>query len=272
MKRYELDKYKEDIINLYVYEKLSCSKIAEIMNCSLCGIYDALKRWNIKTRSLRDSHLIYSVNESYFYKIDTEEKAYWLGFIYADGYITGNKLGISLANIDKTHLEKFKKCIDSDYEIKSYISNSVYGTCEYCRILINSKRVVEDIKNKGVINNKSLKIKFPSDKILDTKLYNHFIRGYFDGDGSLVLSKNSINFKFCGTKEFLEALVDIFNSISNYKYKKRLYKRRNDDKNNYYISYDGRIKTLNIMDYLYNNCNIYLERKYEKYERLKSTL
>ncbi|MBO5131107.1 MAG: LAGLIDADG family homing endonuclease, partial [Romboutsia sp.] len=123
-----------------------------------------------------------------------------------------------------------------------------------------------------VINNKSLKIKFPSDKILDTKLYNHFIRGYFDGDGSLVLSKNSINFKFCGTKEFLEALVDIFNSISNYKYKKRLYKRRNDDKNNYYISYGGRIKTLNIMDYLYNNCNIYLERKYEKYERLKSTL
>lgn len=88
----------------------------------------------------------------------------------------------------------------------------------------------------------------------------------------MVLSKNSINFKFCGTKEFLEALVDIFNSISNYKYKKRLYKRRNDDKNNYYISYGGRIKTLNIMDYLYNNCNIYLERKYEKYERLKSTL
>lgn len=242
------------------------------MNCSLCGIYDALKRWNIKTRSLRDSHLIYSVNESYFYKIDTEEKAYWLGFIYADGYITGNKLGISLANIDKTHLEKFKKCIDSDHEIKSYISNSVYGTCEYCRILINSKKVVEDIKNKGVINNKSLKLKFPSNRILDRNLYKHFIRGYFDGDGSLVLSKSSINFKFCGTKEFLEALVDVFNSISSYKYKKRLYKRRNDDKNNYYISYGGRMKTLNIMDYLYNNCNIYLERKYKKYERLKSTL
>ena len=41
---------------------------------------------------------------------------------------------------------------------------------------------------------------------------------------------------------------------------------------NYYISYGGRMKTLNIMDYLYNNCNIYLERKYKKYERLKSTL
>lgn len=55
---------------------------------------------------------------------------------------------------------------------------------------------VKNIKDKGVINNKSLKLKFLNSKILDVKLYKHFIRGYFDGDGSLVLSKNSINFKF----------------------------------------------------------------------------
>ena len=59
------------------------------------------KRWGIKTRSLSDSHKVYYLNENYFEKIDTEEKAYWLGFIYADGYITGDKLGISLAKCDK---------------------------------------------------------------------------------------------------------------------------------------------------------------------------
>lgn len=76
MKKYELDKYKELIIELYTNEKMSCNKIADTINCSLCGIYDALKRWGIPTRNLRDSHLVYSVNEDYFSKIDTEDKAY----------------------------------------------------------------------------------------------------------------------------------------------------------------------------------------------------
>ena len=107
MKRNELDNYKSKIINLYINKNMPCSKIAKEMNCSLCGIYDALKRWGIKTRSLSDSHKVYSLNENYLEKIDNEEKAYWLGFIYAAGYITENKLGISLAKCDKEHLRKF---------------------------------------------------------------------------------------------------------------------------------------------------------------------
>ena len=145
-----LDKYKFEIINLYIDQKLSCSKIADKLGCSLCGIYDALKRWKVSTRNLRDSHLVYSVNDDYFSEIDTEEKAYWLGFIYADGYVTGSKLGIAIANLDRMHLEKFKKCIGSDYKIKSYVSNSVYGSCKYCRILINSEKLVKDIMMRKI--------------------------------------------------------------------------------------------------------------------------
>lgn len=272
MKRNELDNYKSKIIDLYINRNIPCSKIASEMNCSLCGIYDALKRWGIKTRNLSESHKVYSLNENYFEKIDNEEKAYWLGFIYADGYITGSKLGISLAKCDIDHLEKFLKCIESDCKIKTYKSKSIYGECEYCRVLLNSNKLVNDLKNKGVINNKSLKLTFPKENIIDISLYRHFIRGYFDGDGSLVLSKNSINFKFCGTKEFLEGLLDIFNKvIYDYTYKKKLFKRHIDNKNNYYISYGGRIKTFKIMDYMYNNCTIYLNRKYNKYIDLKST-
>ena len=272
MKRYELDNYKSEIINLYINKNMPCSKIANEINSSLSGIYDALKRWGIKTRSLSDSHKVYYLNENYFEKIDTEEKAYWLGFIYADGYITGDKLGISLAKCDKEHLEKFLKCIKSDYKIKEYKSKSIYGECEYCRVLLNSTKLVEDLREKGVLNNKSLKLTFPNNEIIDTSLYNHFIRGYFDGDGSLVLSKNSINFKICGTKEFLEGLIDVFNTvIYEYNYQKKLFKRHMDDKNNYYISYGGRVKTLKVIDYLYNDCNIYLNRKYNKYIELKST-
>ena len=90
------------------------------------------------------------MNDDYFSEIDIEEKAYWLGFIYADGYVTGSKLGIAIANLDRMHLEKFKKCIGADYKIKSYVSNSVYGSCKYCRILINSEKLVKDIMMRKI--------------------------------------------------------------------------------------------------------------------------
>ena len=61
MKRYELDNYKSEIINLYINKNMPCSKIANEINSSLSGIYDALKRWGIKTRSLSDSTYILNI-------------------------------------------------------------------------------------------------------------------------------------------------------------------------------------------------------------------
>lgn len=269
-KRYELDKHKNEIIKLYRDEKLSCNKIAQIFGYSLCGVYDALRRWGIYTRDLSDSHRIYKCNELYFEEINSEEKAYWLGFIYADGYINNDNLGISLSNIDECHLQKFKKSIEATYPINRYKSKSIYGECNYSRIIIKSKKIVEDIKRKGVLNNKSLILKFPDSKNLSKIFYKDFIRGYFDGDGTLVLSKNSINFKICGTRELLERMIDIFNENSTYDFKKRLFKRWDNEKNNYYLSYGGRNKTLSIMNFLYSNSVVYLDRKYDKYNILKS--
>lgn len=268
--RYELDKYKNEIIDLYINKKISCKSISSQLGYSLCGIYDALKRWDIQTRNLRESHQIYSFNESYFKIIDSKEKAYWLGFIYADGYVTGKNLGIALSVVDKTHLMKFKENIESTYPIYTYFSSSSYKSIQYCRMILNSENLVRDLKNKGVVNNKSLIIKFPNEKILNKSFYKDFIRGYFDGDGSLILSRHSINFKICGTKEFLEKLIEIFNEVSDYEFKSKLFKRNKDEKNNYYLSYGGKNKTLSIMNYLYHNSEIYLERKYKKFITLKS--
>lgn len=268
--RYELDKYKNEIIDLYINKKMSCKNISNKLGYSLNGIYDALKRWNIEMRNLRESHKIYCFNENYFKIVDSSEKAYWLGFIYADGYVTGKNFGIALSVVDITHLMKFKESIKASYPIRTYFSKSPYKSIEYCRMILNSKSFVSDLKDKGVINNKSLVIEFPNEEILNKKFYKDFIRGYFDGDGSLILSKNSINFKICGTKEFLEKLIEIFNEISDYEFKNRLFKRKKDEKNNYYLSYGGKYKTLSIMTYLYYNSQLYLERKYIKYLCLKS--
>ena len=175
-----------------------------------------------------------------------------------------------MARKDEEHIRKFLKHINSNYPINRYISKSKYGQCEYSRILIKSVELINDLKDKGVLNNKSLILKFPEESKLDRSFYRHFIRGYFDGYGSLVLSYNSINFKVCGTKEFLEKLIEIFNFSPQYSYQNKLFKRKDDDKNNYYISYGGKYKTLNIMNYLYEDSSIHLDRKYKKYLNLKS--
>lgn len=270
MRRFELDNYKEQIIKLYTIDKLSCNKIANILNASLSGVYDALIRWGINTRSLSQSHRIFNIDENYFNEIDTEEKAYWLGFIYADGFITmPHAFGIALALKDKQHLNKLKNALKSEHPLHELETRNNYGCNSYARILIQSQNIYDQLMSKGVMLNKSLILEFPSERILRKNFYKDFIRGYFDGDGSLVLCKNSINFKICGTREFLFSLIDIFNLVSVYEFKKVLYKRKKDDKNNYYISYGGKNKTYSILSFLYENSTVYLDRKKEKYNLLK---
>ena len=169
--RYELDKYKNEIIDLYINKKMSCKNISNKLGYSLNGIYDALKRWNIEMRNLRESHKMYCFNENYFKIVDSSEKAYWLGFIYADGYVTGKNFGIALSVVDITHLMKFKESIKASYPIRTYFSKSPYKSIEYCRMILNSKSFVSDLKDKGVINNKSLVIEFPNEEILYKDFY-----------------------------------------------------------------------------------------------------
>lgn len=265
------DKYKDEIIDLYINQKLSVLKIADKLNISRDCIYDGLKSWKIDRRSFKEmSH--FKANYKFFNKIDSEEKAYWLGFMYADGFITSDCIGLALKITDKSHIEKFKIALDSNHSINDYENNSKskYGNTKYSRLLFKSVELTNDLINLGCVNNKSLILKFPSYEQVPQKFIKDFIRGYFDGDGSIVLSKNSINFKICGTKEFLTGVIDELNkNISNYEFKYQLYKRKNDNKNNYYLSFGGRLKTLAVVSWMYENSNIYLDRKYELYLKLK---
>ncbi|WP_186431436.1 LAGLIDADG family homing endonuclease [Clostridium sp. BSD9I1] len=270
MKRFELDNYKVDIINLYQNQGLSCDKIAKAYGASLCGIYDALRRWKVPTRNLSKSHKVYKINDSFFKKIDTEDKAYWLGFIYADGFITmPHSFGLSLAAKDKSHLVKLLKCLESNYPLHDYETDGKYGKHPYSRLLINNEEIFRDLQDKNVRLRKTLIIEFPNEEVLPKELYKHFIRGYFDGDGSLILSEGSINFKICGTKEFLFKFIQIFNEVSKYDFKYKLYKRNKDNKNNYYLSYGGLRKVYSILSYLYKDSTIFLDRKKEKYKKLE---
>lgn len=118
------------------------------------------------------------VNESYFNKIDSGEKAYWLGFIYADGSVfNGNVLSLTLQNGDRDHIELFADTLESEHTISTF--ENEWG--EYCRTSIVSDELTDDLKSYGVVPGKTYTDSLPS---LDDEYISSFIRGYFDGDGN----------------------------------------------------------------------------------------
>lgn len=128
-------------------------------------------------------------NQTYFDTIDTSEKAYWLGFIYADGNITKRKISdrfqIKLNLEDISHLYKLKDCLCSNHSIGKYKMNTKYGLIKYCMFAISNQHLVDSLLDKGVVYQKTKQLKFPSTKVLPKEYVSHFIRGYFDGDGSI---------------------------------------------------------------------------------------
>jgi hypothetical protein len=248
------------IVDLY-NTGLSCQKIANQMNVSESFISKKLKELNITKRS----NAVYrrrSWNENFFNSINTEEQAYWLGFLYADGCVhdkpNGQKL-ISLVVKDKEVIEKFIKALKGDFKVKQY--KDVYG------VYLTSKIMFNDLYKLGCVPRKSLLLKFP---IIDKKLIPHFIRGYFDGDGSVFISnpKNynktstiykSISVGVCGTYELLSVL-SMYAPINIPKKDKR------KQGNIWYSSISGSKKALAFYNYLYQNATVWLDRKKNKFE------
>ena len=147
----------------------------------------------------------YAVNEDFFNVIDTEEKAYWLGFIMADGGIADKcrVLKLNLAIKDKSHLEKLKAAIDSQHPIYEF---SLYNkkwkqTSHMARINIGSKKLCLGLTKNGCGPQKSTRLKMP---VLDTKIVHHFIRGYFDGDGCICCVKKAPYVSIIGNNEFIQ--------------------------------------------------------------------
>lgn len=211
---------------------------------------------------------IYHCNYDYFEIIDTEDKAYWLGFIYADGNINKakNTLTINLQGRDNGHLAKLNKCIEGNYSVKVFDAKKNGQTYKMCQILVYSTKLASDLINKGVVPNKTNKITFPD---LPNHLIRHFVRGYFDGDGSICERKHkkmtsdlSCSFT-CGNVAFLESLRAILfqNNIKSY-----LVKDKRGEK--FSLSLAGLQNPDIFLHYIYDDASIYLDRKYLRKEEL----
>lgn len=216
----------------------------------------------------------YTLNENYFQELDSKDKAYFLGFIYADGFITKRSqgqsiLGLTLAEIEP--IDKFKKYIQTDKKVGYYKKTNSYSDKSYeYKLALISDKLVSDIEKLGVTERKTLTLTFPD---LKEDLIPHFIRGYFDGDGSVFLHKDSreeysenvyLGINICGTKEFLTALSKHLPFI---KEGQCVYKEERKETNCWNLKLISNIRSLELYHYMYKDCDdLYLSRKKEKFE------
>ena len=244
------------IIDKYLNENYTLKALGKEFRVSYGAIKNLLHKHNIKSRGNKQG---YPRNEYYFNKINSPEKAYWLGFLYADGCVHVKNNEISLNITDKEHIEKFKKAIEAiNHNIIEIHDNRFKKAKSLYSFSIKDKQLHEDLISWGCIPQKSLKLTcFPN---IPYHYISHFIRGYFDGDGSLHYLKGTNNFRisFLGTKPFLEEIKNYFNvnvSISK------------GIGNVYQLQISGRRQIVKILNIIYNDSNesIRLNRKYQSY-------
>lgn len=256
---------KNKIIEAYK-NNMSLREIEKEFKVLRATVSKFLEEQNIK--KIKGNHYRkYFHDFDFFENIDTEEKAYWLGFMFADGYIVNHEnrygedsFGLTLAEDSLDSIEKFKKSLHATNPILYDNSKSIGQPL--AKIVLTSQKTVNDLIDKGCVKQKSLILQPP--KKVPEKLLSHFIRGFFDGDGSL-MKYNSNNYpsyqiEFTTTYEMAIWLRDIFGKGDVHKEKRRDF--------TWYYSIGGNRQVLDICHYMYDEATIWMNRKYARYQEL----
>lgn len=245
----------------YIINKFNKREIAKLANCNEMSIHKYSKLFGIETDDAISRRRKYDYNETFFDYIDSQEKAYWLGFIVADGCIINNpsdmKLSIDLSAVDIEHLGKLAKEICPEIKISEHktflkITGKYYDMCSvrfYNRHLINS------LIELGVNERKSLKEVYPA---IPIEFDKDFIRGEFDGDGCFSVSNGMPQVTMIGSESLINSICnkiqEYLGIVANVRREKTLFK----------ITYSSG-KAEKFMDWIYDNQVICLDRKYNKY-------
>ena len=243
------DKEEKYISALYI-RGMSGVRLCRRFGCSKPTIYDVLKR---QETDIRDSRK-YNFNQNYFECVDNEEKAYWLGYIMADGnvYNKNRNNTLQLVSIDEEHLYKF--CESINYQGKLKRHNKAY------KINACSKKLVNDLCKLGVVPKKTFCASTPN---LDYALLKHFVRGVIDGDGSLGHYNNCWRITLVsGTESFLLGIKNIINTALDIS---GGYIQNSKNGKYFALVYNGNILVAKVSKFLYGKASVYLDRKYKKY-------
>lgn len=209
----------------------------------------------------------------YFKDINSEHKAYWLGFIYADGCVKkdngkgengGWNLSMELKVSDKYILEELCRDLGSDKSPREYKSTESRGNFKpkhNAKIEFYSKELCGDLIKWGAVPNKTHLLKeLPK---IPNHLMRHFIRGYFDGDGTIYINSKSERLRtaFYGTHDFISSIQEYLIDELGFTRKKVTDQK---DARVSFISYAYK-ESLELCEWMYSEATIYLKRKHNIY-------
>ena len=259
-------------------ENYTLIEIAEKLNVSLATIKRYKTKYGLKvnpevTKQRNSSkHTIYTCDEHYFDAIDTMDKAYLLGFLAADGFITDrNEIGIGVAEKDEEVVHFFQNQLKSNKP--SLQKGTEYPSVE---LRIQNKYLCDKAKEIGLAPRKSLILDISQiikAAQLTDKQISAFLLGYFDGDGCISLAHRKDNGKsyfemnVTGTYETIQYFKTYFDNHGS------ITKRHNDEKNNYTLQFSNNYLTIyNALKKLYEykeELTFFFQRKYSLFAQLE---
>lgn len=279
LKRHNIDydssskvtKYQiEEACRLYTEEKMSEEKIGEQIGLCRTTVRKILYQNNIEIRETKDWTTKYSIDDTYFERIDTPNKAYFIGFLYADGNVgkNNNIIQLGLQARDVEILYDLKDDIKYNGPLAFVNRSAKHDNLQDVYILqINNKKIHDDLISLGVVPNKTHIIEYPN--YIPSYLQNDFIRGVLDGDGcihgtNLKNGKPVCQVDICGNSQFCLGLKNkIENELNIHCSIITVNRKRNGTTQRVTIS--GRIQCLTFLNWIYKDAELYLKRKYDTY-------
>lgn len=253
---------EEDIrhINQLYAKGISSDELGKMYDMTGESMRRWLHLWGVKLRSSK-----YTFDEHYFDIIDNQDKAYFLGLLYSDGYhnVKKNTISITLQAEDKHILDSMNDLLNSDKPLR-FVNNSAKNpTWSDCyQLSFTSPHTSKVLEGYGLVGAKSLILEFPT--WLDKELYQHFIRGVFDGDGSISKSKYKYNMSIISTEVFCSKIQEILSDELGIE--SHMYISSSPDKPTRTLMVTRKHLNKIFFDWLYKDANLYLKRKYDIYK------
>ena len=246
---------KDLIIKMYEVDRISTAAIGKKFNVTDHTVSSYLKSLGCNVSRKRSRTPILS---NYFEKIDTQNKAYFLGLIAADGSVfqcNKRKIVFSISLIDKDLLDLLSiEICGSDKLVREVKRKYRDGSSKMYEIKFSDEIFTNNLISNGILINKTFTLDFPN---IDEEFISHYIRGYLDGDGTVYKFSGKLFIAFYGNKIFIPKLRDYLfnNNILETKY------AIIDRGNHCSIHISSKKANLSMYNYIYNNSNIYLKRK-----------
>ena len=255
---------KTELFEMFKTGKYSGNQLTNYFPISQVAINALLRRNGYDAKSASELKRKYPIVEDFFDDINTEEKAYILGLLYADGYNDTNRNSVSLGlkETDREILDKITVLIQPTKPLQ-YINtqnNGFKNSQNQYRLVMESRKISQRLIELGCGKAKTHNLVFPTGTQVPKYLQRHFIRGYFDGDGSVSGDKQK-QLSFAGTIDFLLHLQQILIEELGFSKTKldQRHKEREDEIRS--LRYCGINQCITFRDWLYKDATICMERK-----------